>query len=90
MWTLKLENETIAPFFSDGGFCVNSQSLPAAYVVNGGFYLIAPEDLRKYRSFFVPGAVPLLVQSPIESLDIDTEWDFQMAEMILEKGLYVA
>lgn len=85
MWTFKIEMEGLVPFVAGDGFCVRAQDLPEAYVINGSFYLIAPADLRRFRSFVVPGATPLLVESPAEALDIDTEWDFKIAESIVER-----
>ena len=71
------------PFMDGGGVHLRSQDLPPAYVVNGAFYLIAPEDLRKLRSFCKDDMVALVIDGPEESIDIDTEWDWKMAEAIL-------
>jgi N-acylneuraminate cytidylyltransferase len=61
---------------------VRSQDLPPAYVINGGFYLIAPENLRKTRAFINEDTMPLVFDEPREAIDIDSEWDWRMAEMI--------
>lgn len=58
---------------------MRSQDLAPAYVVNGSFYLISPADLRARRSFAGGKTIPLLVESPQEALDIDTEWDWSIA-----------
>ena len=71
------------PFVDDGGLHLRSQDLPPAYVVNGGFYLIAPEDLRSSGTFHTGNFVPLVVEDPVESIDLDTEWDWEMAEAIV-------
>jgi CMP-N-acetylneuraminic acid synthetase len=31
------------------------------------------------KSFFAPKSIPLVVTSLHETIDIDTEWDFQLA-----------
>ena len=62
---------------------MRSQDLPSAYIVNGAFYLISPEDLRKQRLFYTENVVPLIITAPEESLDIDTEWDWKLAETII-------
>ncbi len=54
------------------------------YTVNGGVYLISPSQLRSEKSFFGSNLIPLKVDSPIESVDIDTEWDFLLARIISE------
>ena len=83
MWCLKIEGETIRPFVDGVGLHLRSQELAPAYVVNGALYLIAPEELRKRRSFYSDDMVPLVMEDPEESMDIDTEWDWRMAETIL-------
>ncbi len=80
MWCFQVEGESMRPFINGGGMRLRSQDLPPAYVVNGAFYLIAPEDLRKLHSFYSDDMVPLVIEEPQESIDIDTEWDWKMAE----------
>ena len=80
MWTLKMEGEYLVPFMQEHSQETRSQDLLPAYVVNGSFYLIAPAELRSYRSFVGLKTIPLLIESPQETIDIDTEWDFRMAE----------
>jgi CMP-N-acetylneuraminic acid synthetase len=84
MWTLKTEGEYLVPFMQEHGFGTRSQDLPPALVVNGSFYLISPAELRARRSFVGIKTLPLLIASPQEALDIDTEWDFKMAESVSE------
>lgn len=83
MWCFRVEGETMHPFIDGGGLQLRSQDLPHAYVANGAFYLIAPEELRKLRSFCSGDMVPLVIDNPEESLDIDTEWDWKIAELTL-------
>lgn len=85
MWTMKLEAGFLAPFIEKHGLNTRSQDLPPAYVVNGNFYLLAPQDLRLRHSFLGDKTVPLLIDSEKEALDIDTAWDFQFAEYILKQ-----
>ncbi len=56
----------------------------ATYAVNGSLYLISTDELRKTRSFFSTASVPLIVDSPRESLDIDDDFDWWLAERMLE------
>lgn len=56
----------------------------AAHAVNGALYLISPDELRKTRSFFSVTSVPLIVNSQRESLDIDDDFDWWLAERMLE------
>jgi CMP-N,N'-diacetyllegionaminic acid synthase len=84
MWTMKKKGDYLVPFMSEHGFGKRSQDLPSAFIVNGSFYLISPEDLRTNHSFIGVNTIPLVIESPQEALDIDTEWDFKMAEYFIE------
>jgi CMP-N,N'-diacetyllegionaminic acid synthase len=83
MWCFRLEGEAMRPFIDGGGLHLRSQDLPAAYVANGALYLIAPDDLRKRRSFYNDDVLALKIEPPEESIDIDTEWDWKLAETVL-------
>lgn len=83
MWSLKSEDGLLKPFMKEHGLGKRSQDLPLAYIVNGSFYLIAPRDLRNKRSFYAENSVPMVIESPKECIDIDTEWDWKMAEFAL-------
>lgn len=87
MWCFKIDGETMCPFMDGGGLHLRSQDLPPAYVVNGIFYLIAPKDLRERRVFHSDDydAVPLVISDSEESIDIDTEWDWTLAETALTR-----
>jgi CMP-N,N'-diacetyllegionaminic acid synthase len=82
MWTLKMEGDYLAPYMKEHALDTRSQDLPPAYLVNGGFYLISPTELRACKSFVGIKTVPLLIESKQEALDIDTEWDFKMAGIV--------
>lgn len=88
MWALKFQGDTVVPFVEGNGLRLRSQDLPPAYQVNGGMYLISPTELRERRSFMGAATLPLLVESPIESLDIDTEWDFKIADFFVASQEY--
>lgn len=82
MWTLKVQDDYLVPFTQEHGLGMRSQDLPAAYVVNGSFYLISPKELRENRTFFGKTSIPLISESKQESLDIDIEFDWEIAEII--------
>ncbi|MDO8652473.1 MAG: acylneuraminate cytidylyltransferase family protein [Undibacterium sp.] len=66
-------------------YCQKDNHEEPAYAANGSFYLISPNSLRKNRAFFDVNTVPIIINSPKESLDIDTELDWVLAENLLEK-----
>ena len=86
LWCFKIEGETMRPFIEGEGLYMRSQDLPPVYVVNGAFHLITPDDLRKRQSFYGDNMVPLVIDAPEECIDIDTEWDWRLAEAVLEKN----
>jgi CMP-N,N'-diacetyllegionaminic acid synthase len=83
MWCFTVNDQIMQPFIDGGGLHLRSQDLPPAYEVNGGFYLIAPDQLRAKNSFYGEGVIPLIMDQPKERIDIDTEWDFLCAEAIV-------
>lgn len=80
MWCLKVQGMSMSPFMEGGGLHLRSQELPPAFAVNGSFYLISPKDLRQLQSFYSADMVPLIIDSAEESLDIDTAFDWKVAE----------
>ena len=85
MWCFSFENDKLMPFIDGPGLVQRSQDLPKAYVVNGSFYLITPEELRVSKSFYNSNTMPLYTSSQMEGIDIDTEADWEMAEYHLMK-----
>lgn len=84
MWSFKIDGDYLVPFMQEHGIGKRSQDLPTAYVVNGCFYIITPVSLREERSFIGNNTIPLLIESQKEALDIDTEWDWILAECIMK------
>jgi CMP-N-acetylneuraminic acid synthetase len=56
----------------------------ACYAVNGSLYLIGTDELRKTGSFFGAASVPLILDCPRETLDIDDDFDWWLAEQMLK------
>ena len=83
MWTFKMDGKFLMPYSAEHGLQLRSQELPAAYVINGSCYLISPIELRTRKSFFGAATIPLIIDSPQEAIDIDTEWDWIVAESAL-------
>lgn len=83
MWCFKIDKGIVHPFISNVDFRLRSQDLPPAYAANGAFYLIAPSDLRTYHSFYSDSIQALIMDQVEESIDIDTELDWRLAESIV-------
>ena len=86
LWCYKLENGIMKPFI-DNKEHLKSQDLPPLYITNGSIYLITPDELRINKSFYKGNIVPYIIDNPRESLDIDTLWDWEIAEMICNKEI---
>ena len=57
-----------------------------AYQINGNFYIASPLFLKKYKSFYCKNfTCPLVLSSKSLSIDIDTIFDFKMAERALKR-----
>lgn len=83
MWCYRVAGDTLYPFLDAGEQPIRSQDLPPAYVINGEFYLASPAFLRTHSSFLGKDTVPLVIEDKREALDIDTEWDWLLAENLL-------
>lgn len=82
-WTYKVTKKFMEPYIDGKGNISNrSQDLVDAYTLNGSIYLCSPSDLRKNKTFIGQHCIPLIINSEKESLDIDTEWDWMLAEWL--------
>lgn len=86
-WMMRIENGMLRQFYQTQSFARLSQELEPAYTLNGLIYLIQPSKLRENRSFYDFETKPIIIDSPHESLDIDTLADFQFAEYLISKNL---
>jgi CMP-N-acetylneuraminic acid synthetase len=81
-WCFKIDENRMHPFVDGAGLHVRSQDLPPAYAINGAFYLIKPDSLRAARSFFSDDMIPLTMLEPGEDVDIDTDEDWRIAQIL--------
>ena len=82
LWCFRIEMQRLRPYVDGGLVPTRSQDLPPAHVINGALYLIAPEILRRQRSFVGDDAMPLMIEDQREAIDIDSEWDWKIAETV--------
>jgi CMP-N,N'-diacetyllegionaminic acid synthase len=62
------------------------QDLPPAYVINGAIYLNKPSSLRRERKMVPTGSLAYIMPKE-RSLDVDTPWDFHVAELIMNERI---
>jgi CMP-N-acetylneuraminic acid synthetase len=83
-WMFKMnENKTLVPFF-EGDTPATRQSLPPAYVLNGALYLADIKYLSESKSFLT-SQTTAFVMSNENSLDIDTEIDFEISNYLITR-----
>jgi CMP-N,N'-diacetyllegionaminic acid synthase len=83
LWCFQINGVSMRPFVERSKADLRAQVLPLAYALNGAFYLISPAELRASRSFCNKDTMPLIMDGPMEGVDIDTEADWQWAEYLL-------
>lgn len=59
-----------------------TQDLPPVYQINGLIYLAKPETLVEGETLYSEHTQALIVDNPLETVDIDTPLDWLMAETI--------
>ena len=59
------------------------QEAVKTYSLNGAIYLVRTEVLVRAKSFYPEGTIGY-VMPPERSLDIDTPWDFHLANLVME------
>jgi CMP-N,N'-diacetyllegionaminic acid synthase len=73
----------LEPWVANPTGVTRSQDYPPAFVLNGALYLIKVESLRDQRTFFPKKCKPMTCTENVENIDIDTPFDWQVAEMII-------
>ncbi|MDQ7059372.1 MAG: acylneuraminate cytidylyltransferase family protein [Ghiorsea sp.] len=84
-WFKQVEDGVLLPFDERFDVSTRSQDLPNIYQLNGSVYLSSVENLRKNKSFYSGKTQALVIESEEESLDIDTQFDWLVAETIAKK-----
>jgi len=82
-WCFKLDNHHMTPFVDWDNVSKRSQDLEPVYALNGSVYLIQPQRLKDDRSFIAEDTQAFVVNDPKEDIDIDTAFDWIVAETIL-------
>ncbi|AIY80624.1 cytidylyltransferase family protein [Clostridium botulinum 202F] len=82
-WTNIFENESLKYFLEEGKNITRRQDLPHIYRYNGAIYLAKTEALKRERTFEVENLTGYVMDRE-SSIDIDTEIDFKIAEIIMK------
>ena len=54
--------------------------------LNGSIFLVSPDNIRKYKSFFKPSVLPLVQNNIEESIDLDMPDDWKFAEILKKQS----
>lgn len=85
-WCFRIENRKLLPLLGWDAVRKRSQDIDPTLELNGLIYLASPHYLNRNLSFLGPTTIPLICDEPKESIDIDTDEDWDIAEQFLIKG----
>lgn len=92
-WCYRIDEHSgfLKPFTQDMEIPPPRQEFPEAYFLDGSIFLISRDEFMKTKAFHGQKCHPLIV-SPEEALDIDTPFDWKLAEGLwaLNKELFLA
>lgn len=81
--TIIVEDNEVRPFTTEQDMEERRQNMPSVYQQNGAIYIVNADIFRNEKRFYCKPSVPY-VMSRVDSIDIDEEFDFQLAELILQ------
>jgi CMP-N,N'-diacetyllegionaminic acid synthase len=82
--TKKITKEGVLENFIIGNFDnMRRQDMPAAYALNGAIYLNKISSLHERETFIPENETHPYIMPADRSIDIDTVWDFYLAELVL-------
>jgi CMP-N,N'-diacetyllegionaminic acid synthase len=85
LWMKQVDRDgTLRDFLQSDGRYARRQDLPPVYQLNGAIYLTPYETLLEEKSFCPAGACAYIMPAE-RSLDVDTCWDYQLADLLLQK-----
>ncbi len=84
-WTKRLTDDGKLKDFLLVDHPLLRQDLPPAYALNGAIYLATRDVVLQQHSFYAQNNTNGYVMPPERSLDIDSSWDFEVADLILRK-----
>jgi N-acylneuraminate cytidylyltransferase len=85
-WMFRLGDASrLRPVLADQPVPPRRQELPPVYLINGAVYVAEVEWLRTHRTFVAPETVGYVMPTE-RSLDLDTEEDFDLLRIRLERA----
>ncbi|MBV8115521.1 MAG: acylneuraminate cytidylyltransferase family protein [Silvibacterium sp.] len=84
-WSFYPDGDGMAPMLGWEALRTRSQDLCPAMTLNGLIYVFSAQQVRNGGPLIVEGTIPYLVDDAEESFEIDTPFQWRIAEMISEK-----
>lgn len=85
LWAFTVKKEYISPLFPEEIKKNRRQDLGETVIPNGAIYVIKPAVLLARNAFITDRTVPYIMPKE-KSIDIDTEVDLLLAEILLQRG----
>ena len=83
MMSFEIQNTFLTPNCNEKFLNKRRQELPKFYRPNGAIYITTPDSLRKNKTFNPKKTMPYIMPQE-RSVDLDTEFDFKLAEYLLK------
>jgi len=80
------ENLSMENFILKDNLNKRSQDLPKRYRINGAIYICKTERFLKEKTFFINDNIYAYIMDRKDSIDIDEEIDFKMAEFLIREN----
>jgi len=71
-------------FFCETQLDLQSQEFTPSYQINGAIYIVPVEQFLERKTLFFPTGMVAYIMDRSESIDIDYDHDFQLAEWLLQ------
>ena len=82
MKCIKIKNNKLRNIYNSQLNNFSEQNLEKFFEINGSVYLVSKKLLKENKSFYTNEMIPLVMNNFEESIDIDTENDWKIAEHI--------
>ena len=83
-WSGEIPESLCLEQFFHGKTEKRSQELPKKYRINGAIYLVNISKLLAHKTFFLPQNIIAYIMEREVSIDIDSQYDFQLAEYLIQ------
>jgi len=81
-WSFSTKGDKLVPLFPIDATKTLRQELEKTYRINGAVYVFRKDVLVKASSFPLTDNISFIIMPPEDSVDIDTEFDFKIAEAL--------